>query len=458
MISLRSLSEMDTPRKTHRAGRHARWAAGAAVSAAAFAVSVAAAPAAHAAAGTLVQRTGNGDTYFVIAADGRANNITISRGGANLDLLVVDDTGDVITTAPGCTIVNSHRAQCPFGSISSLTVLGGDLDDKITKTVAGPAFIDGGSGNDTISGGDGVGSDGTTLNGGAGHDTLTGGGFVDNLFGGAGTDTLVGNAGNDLLDGGAGNDRISGGPDTDTAMSSDTAADGADVFDGGPGFDTTSYAVRTAPVNVSLDGVANDGAAAEGDNDIAVEGVIGGQGSDTLTGGPDINSLAGGAGNDTIDGLAGTDNILGDAGNDSLSGGPGPVGTVLDGDIIDGGLGNDTVHYDTRTVPLTITLDAGANDGAANERDTVRTSVENVNLGSASDTVTGSTEPNIISGGNGNDTITGAGGPDVLVGGGGNDTINGVDGVLANDELDGGVGDADTCTSDGGDSEVNCEI
>jgi hypothetical protein len=56
---------------------------------------------------------------------------------------------------------------------------------------------------------------------------------------------------------------------------------GNDVLDGGPGRDDTSYS-RTAPVTITLDGVANDGEAGEADN-VQVEDVFTGDGNDTIT-------------------------------------------------------------------------------------------------------------------------------------------------------------------------------
>jgi Ca2+-binding RTX toxin-like protein len=447
---------MSTSSRKRPARRLGRWVAGGVAVAAVAAQALISASTAHAAQGTTVQRFGV-DIYLVFAADGRTNNITISDDPAS-NSFFVEDTGDVITNFSGCTAVNRNKVSCPRSTGARITLDAGDLDDRITKTITAPAVLSGGPGNDTISTTGTVGADLDVLSGGPGNDTLTGGGLTEDLVGGSGVDTLTGNAGQDHLDGGPGNDTILGGDGDDRLESSDTAADGTDVFDGGAGSDTVSYASRTGAVAVTLDAVANDGAPGEGDTNVRVESVTGGQAADTLTGSADGNVIFGGPGNDTIDGLGGNDLLLGEAGNDSISGGPGPSATVLDSDFIEGGTGADTVHYDTRTVPLTITLDAVANDGAAGENDSVRATVENVVAGTAGDTVTGSADANVILGGNGTDRITGGAGTDTLSGGNGDDTINGVDQVAFNDELDGGAGTADTCTADGGDDKVNCEL
>ena len=82
---------------------------------------------------------------------------------------------------------------------------------------------------------------------------------------------------------------------------------------------------RVAPIAASIDGVANDGEAGEGDNIATdVESIVGGSAGDTLTGGAGNETLIGGAGNDTLSGLAGDDVLDGGAGADHLDGGAGP--------------------------------------------------------------------------------------------------------------------------------------
>ena len=108
--------------------------------------------------------------------------------------------------------------------------------------------MDGGSGNDTLSGDAGA----DTLYGGADNDSLFGGADNDRLFGGDGADSLGGGAGNDSLDGGAGNDLAYGGDGLDLLFGGDgsdslyggfgddqvTGGAGADLLSGGDGSDT----------------------------------------------------------------------------------------------------------------------------------------------------------------------------------------------------------------------------
>jgi Ca2+-binding RTX toxin-like protein len=418
------------------------------------------APGAQAATGTVVERSGF-DLYTVFAQDGKTNNIRISTVGTPTGTnIVVEDSGDLVIPGSDCVAVNTHRVECVRTANAQMIISGGDLDDIITNITPIPAVMQGGSGNDTITAGDAPGGTQNILTGDAGTDTLTGGALSDRLSGGAGIDRLLGGAGQDTLDGGPGDDTMTGGLGTDTYVSSDTAADGADVMNG-DGSDISIYSSRTTPVTVTLDGIANDGATGEGDNNIGIQQVTGGNGRDVLTGNAETNLLRGGPGNDVLDGGAGTDGLSGDQGDDILEAGPGvtagPTGTVPDNDLLFGGDGVDTVRYLARTVNLNISLNGQANDGATGEGDNVGADVENVASGSGNDTITGNASANRLAGGPGIDTITGGAGNDVLQGQNGDDTIDGVDQVSGNDSLDGG-NNTDTCTSDAGDTEGACEL
>jgi Ca2+-binding RTX toxin-like protein len=72
-----------------------------------------------------------------------------------------------------------------------------DGDDVVTvdENITLSAWVDGGAGNDQITGGGGN----DVLIGGAGNDQITGGGGRDILIGGTGADRLVGSAGDDIL-------------------------------------------------------------------------------------------------------------------------------------------------------------------------------------------------------------------------------------------------------------------
>jgi len=189
-------------------------------------------------------------------------------------------------------------------------VYGFDGADTILGTSAASDTINGGNGDDVITGS----SSHTTSGhfdesdyymGGAGNDTITGGDGNDHIYGnlfsstagaadgndvisaGNGNDYVNGNAGNDTIDGGLGNDRLYGGNGDDS------------IF-------------------------GNDG------NDY----LQGNKGDDTLYGGNGTDVLHGGAGNDYVSGDAGNDQVFGDNGDDTVWGGAGY-------DWLTGGDGND---------------------------------------------------------------------------------------------------------------------
>lgn len=142
-----------------------------------------------------------------------------------------------------------------------------------------------------------------TIAGTPGPDTLVGTEGADVFSAGAGDDLVIGLEGNDVACLGAGTDRFIGGPGNDTFVA-EAKPDGSDRFTTGDGFDTAVYSARTTPVAISLDGVANDGAAGEGDN-IGNADVVGGAAADTLTStdasGPE--QLFGGPGDDKLTGV-----------------------------------------------------------------------------------------------------------------------------------------------------------
>jgi hypothetical protein len=197
------------------------------------------------------------------------------------------------------------------------------------------AEIHGGDGNDEVldaSGGDA----GRKLYGDGGNDTVQGYG---------GDDVIDGGDGNDEVDGGAGNDQVHGGNGNDTMWGDHYADPGADLIDGGPGYDNIadwsipSDLENQPGVDVTLDGVANDGRPGEGDNVVGVEKfqmyVVGRLvGSDTAE---DMNIYnPGNVGPSTLIGNGGDDRLIGNDFDDSVDGGAG-------NDHVEGGMGNDTV-------------------------------------------------------------------------------------------------------------------
>ena len=259
------------------------------------------------------------------------NHVTVARtAGA---YVVTDSAG--VTPGAGCTGQNATTVSCVPGSgVSevrnlSIDTLGGDDTMQIASTVTGLGFVwlDGGDGNDTITGGP--------------------------------TD--------DFIDGGDGNDILGGGDGDDVFISydavadgySDTpASDGADTMDGGPGsYDTVAYGeilpfgaqedplARELPVTVLLRGAtltSGNGEPSENDKLVNIEGADGGRGSDTLDGGDASNFLAGGRGGDTLIGGDGDDELEGDEGPDTFIAGAGDDLVRLRDDLLGRGGGSES--------------------------------------------------------------------------------------------------------------------
>jgi Ca2+-binding RTX toxin-like protein len=426
-----------------------------------------------------------GGTVSYQAASGEANNLTVSQAAG---LLTFSDPGATIVPVAPCASVNANTATCPADGVGNLFADLGDLNDqaRIDASVIlsgfGPNLLNGGTGQDTLSAGQ---NNAWILFGGDQEDVLNGGAFAGTLSGAQGNDVLNGGSAGESLDGGDGNDVISGNGGNDFTQEGG-APNGADLINGGGGRDEVFYA-RSAGVNVSLDGAANDGEgcpapACEGD-DVGgdVEIVQTGRGNDVITGSAGDNILAGGDGNDLIDGGSGEDVVAGDAGADNLSGGAGDdslgAGSGADSmsggpgddtladafqdenpDAYSGGPGTDTANFGNSILKLKVTLDGRPGDGIVSpaflpSTDNVKADVENVLGGSGADILIGSKHSNQLEGGDGNDQLLGGAGADGLLGENGNDSLIGGNG---RDLLDGAAGADRIASRDRRPDEVDC--
>ena len=159
----------------------------------------------------------------------------------------------------------------------------------------------------------------STLNGGAGDDSLSGGDDKDVIDGGDGNDYLYGRKDADSLTGGQGYDLILGGPGSDRIVPfSDSLGD--DTVAGGKGMDVVDYSNWPEPLFAYVGGTVEK----HRESDkllVGLETIIGSAFDDRI-----INStpkpmvLEGGAGNDTITGGSGSDTINGGVGKDLLQG------------------------------------------------------------------------------------------------------------------------------------------
>jgi uncharacterized delta-60 repeat protein len=129
-----------------------------------------------------------------------------SDGNDEIDLRTSFE-GNVIVRVAGLVYQQFDGAK-----VRRVFVRGGAGNDRANaEMMSKPTRLDGGAGNDQLTGGSG--SD--RLDGGAGNDRLAGGGGDDRLNGGAGDDSLWGSAGRDRILGGGGTDSAAGNDATD---------------------------------------------------------------------------------------------------------------------------------------------------------------------------------------------------------------------------------------------------
>ncbi len=111
--------------------------------------------------------------------------------------------------------VNGVTSVAQLAPGQRIQINGLDGNDRITVTGTRAAQVNGGNGNDVITGG--AGDD--VIRGGAGVDLVRGGAGRDVLYADAGGDVVHGDAGDDRLYGGAGPDQLNGGYGADTIVS-----------------------------------------------------------------------------------------------------------------------------------------------------------------------------------------------------------------------------------------------
>ena len=342
--------------------------------------------------------------------------------GPNTLLVVVDNQNTTVDVTTDPVEVDNDPEPCPnlvavsitgtavantvtvlTGRAVAVTADLGDNNDALTASgsrAVGP--IDGGAGQDTLIA---PSADGSTLRGGDGNDMLIGGGGADILEGGLGDDVLQPGRGGGSNDG--------GGDLGDTVTYADVGVNvTADLAPGG--------GASTDAVGVTLS-----------QSIVNVENLVGGIGTDTLSGSGEANVLDGGPGNaiDTLLGLGGTDTLIGNGGNDILNGGAdadllqGGSGedTLIGGlgaDQLQGGADADTASYADRTAAgagVNVSLEGPA--GSVDSEGDVFTSIERLRGGEGDDTLTGGSGADRIDGAGGNDTIFGGAASDTLIGG-----------------------------------------
>ena len=231
---------------------------------------------------------------FNIAGEANDDQITIAVSDNTVTISDVG-TGGITTADADCANV-AGTVQCPLDPPDPAA----PADPTAPVLFSSAQLL---AGNDTINAA-GAGFN-ISVDGGPGEDILTGGPEIDSLSGGNDNDQLFGGDGDDDLNGGG----------------TQFTTGGNDLLDGQGGFDSATFG-RMPAVNVSLNGLPDDGfPGVEADNAIA-ERINGGSGDDTLTGDANGNFLDGNDGNDLLTGLEGNDTLDGDDGDDGLVGGP----------------------------------------------------------------------------------------------------------------------------------------
>ena len=426
----------------------------------------------------------------------------LMEGGDDLDTVQVNGAngaGDSFRIDPNGERVRFRRTNLglfslDIGTTENLDVNGQGGSDIIIGTTGLDGLIsldlDGGEGNDLLIGGDGA-------------DVLRGGDGNDTLIGGHGNDVKLGQDDNDLLicNDGDGSDFLEGGEGDDTVQVNGSNGDG-DVIQ------ITPNGQRVRVERTNLEEYTLDIGTIEtldmnllGGNDrftgsVGLNGLIsldidGGPGSDILTGGDGDDRFLGGPGNDVLLGRNGTDTLIGNEGNDFLFGENDHDKIIWnegDGsDLIEGGLGQDTMEMTTSTGNDDIDID---NQGRVIKIKRTNGTKFNLSIGSTEllnlRTLDGRDKVSVqdltgvlnlktitIDAGPGNDGISasdleaeitliarGGEGNDVLLGGAGNDILFGQDGrdilisYAGNDFLSGGEGGDIIFSGAGNDSVI----
>src|SRR3954469_3741173 len=219
-----------------------------------------------------------------IGGDDQGNVLNVTPNQFVAGKLRVTDLSKPLMLISGCALAGAPNVADCIAAPNIVALLGGG-SDILTVNAFVPLLAGGQTGNDQVTGG----SADDTLEGNGGDDIVNGDGGNDSVSDGDRTDPATGAGGNDTLLGGAGNDYIDAGPLPGGGA-------GADTLDGQPGNDTVDYSRRTAPVAVTEGIGADDGESGEGDNVVNAETILGGSGSDSLTGAAEANTISGGRG------------------------------------------------------------------------------------------------------------------------------------------------------------------
>ena len=362
--------------------------------------------------GNVSVSSGIGDDEFTIDAEsivegaldaGDGNDVlSIVSGDVDLSKLTITGIEKIIVSSNSLSM-----SQSQWDSLGDLIELSDNANTSFTLSLddAGQVTLSQDSVYAGLSGSDGadtlIGNDkDNVLSGNAGNDDLQGGDGDDRLISGSGTDVLAGGAGADTLDvRGKVNvaDRLVGGEGIDTLLVEDGQNLTGAIISGvekliGNGIVTMSIEQLAAftsvsGVNIQLSGTDTEidlpanirllnGAQIRLPNVdselLSNQGMLGSASDDAITGSGNADTIFGGRGSDIISGGAGDDNLYGGSGSNQISGGTGDDNIYVDynsvnGEIVDGGEGNDT-----------LTINFQNNQTSIDLRNSILTNIENI--------------------------------------------------------------------------------
>ena len=338
-----------------------------------------------------------------------------STTGVHVDLGAGRAFNDGVFTSPSPSIPGVQGQDTLIGIEA---IRGSEFDDTLVGTDRGPGtdgyfeFFEGRGGNDLIDGKGGIdrvdynfATGGINVNladgrawqdGYGGTDTLVG---IENVRGSNWNDTIRGDAGNNVLEGGAGQDVLQGGAGNDT-IDGGVVTDKVNYTDG----NFLSYSQDTLGVNINLSGITGDGSQGSG-TATARSTLAGNSGTDVLR---NVNFIVGGQGSDSITGSSASifEMFEGGLGNDTIDGGA----------VTDSSNANRVTYASGNSQSVIVDLAAGTATGAGIGTDKL-VNINQVRGSNSSDTISGSDRadfPESFEGRGGNDLIDGRGGIDII--------------------------------------------
>jgi Ca2+-binding RTX toxin-like protein len=326
--------------------------------------------------------------------DAQTDQVIVNGTNGNNKIDVAGDASVVAVTGLAAVVAIQHQEPT-----DKLDVNGRGGDDAISAAALAAQAI-------TLS-----------LDGGAGNDTIAGAQGVEVASGGDGNDSIDGNGGNDVAVLGTGDDSFVWDP-----------GDGSDTVEGQEGTDTMVFNGANGGEQVDLSANGNRLRFFRTQGAVTMDTA----GVETV----DFNAL-GGADTVTVKDLTGTDVK---AVNANLAAGLGGGDLLTDQVVVNGTNGNDAIEVAGRTNTAGVTGLAATvnvtNADPASDALTINALDGNdivdaaqVPVNSTVLTLDGGAGDDLLVGGDGNDTLFGRDGDDTLVGGPGQDVLDGGPGL-----------------------------